>query len=291
MSSRTIKAGEELVYYLRYFGGDSTGPHHSASFPEKLNEDESSSHCAHCKISLSNAVNYIKHCQIYHTTGSGKTRSHCRLCNAVFLSRRELKKHSKQFHSGHGGEFICAVCGKTYVYQTDLKEHMKLSHYEEPTECGECGKILLNPKKLQAHKQRAHSRQTFSCEKCGKIFTQNSVLQRHKMIHDEVYSVACDRCGKLFRDKHNLKVHLLTHSGVKPFECSIQGCTAAFTVKQCLQGHYRKVHGYTDLNMPSITRSVPFTPDAYMGQQDDMATKLSFRALEILQQNHLSTDK
>ena len=84
-----------------------------------------------------------------------------------------------------------------------------------------------------------------------------------------------------------------THTGVKPFKCqhNTEICTVAFTTKQCLQVsnhncniyfmffsswlkiilitsvryystillkvHYRKVHNYTDSNMPTIVLNAP----------------------------------
>lgn len=47
--------------------------------------------------------------------------------------------------------------------------------------------------------------------------------------------------------------------------CTENECTAAFTTKQCLQFHYKKVHGYTQEQMPKIERSVAYTFDAYSG--------------------------
>lgn len=47
--------------------------------------------------------------------------------------------------------------------------------------------------------------------------------------------------------------------------CAEQECTAAFTTKQCLQFHYKKVHGYAQEQMPKIERSVAYTFDAYSG--------------------------
>ena len=61
-------------------------------------------------------------------------------------------------------------------------------------------------------------------------------------------------CQKQFTQQSNLKQHLLIHLGAKPFLCRHQGCRAAFTTKQCLQVHYRKVHHYNDLNMPVIEK-------------------------------------
>lgn len=49
------------------------------------------------------------------------------------------------------------------------------------------------------------------------------------------------------------------------FRCAESECTAAFTTKQCLQFHYKKVHGFTQDQMPKIERSVAYTFDAYSG--------------------------
>lgn len=53
------------------------------------------------------------------------------------------------------------------------------------------------------------------------------------------------------------------------------GCSAAFTTKQCLQFHYKKVHGYTQEQMPKIERSIAYTFDAYSGgMKVDFLSKL-----------------
>lgn len=49
------------------------------------------------------------------------------------------------------------------------------------------------------------------------------------------------------------------------YRCAESECNAAFTTKQCLQFHYKKVHGYTQEQMPKIERSVAYTFDAYSG--------------------------
>lgn len=49
------------------------------------------------------------------------------------------------------------------------------------------------------------------------------------------------------------------------FRCSENECNAAFTTKQCLQFHYKKVHGYSQEQMPKIERSIAYTFDAYSG--------------------------
>ncbi|KAF2355095.1 Zinc finger C2H2-type, partial [Trinorchestia longiramus] len=114
----------------------------------------------------------------------------------------------------------------------------------------------------------------FQCKMCFKILGSRAALQRHlKEVHHKVSGgkedlstgATCDRCGKMFQNKSNLKIHMLTHSGVKPFKCIESGCNAAFTTKQCLQFHYKKVHGYTGDGMPKIERCIPYTFDSYSG--------------------------
>ena len=269
LSRRSIKAGEELIFYHKSLDEFKSSRIQMPTQDSSQEEKEAHTNtCTVCKVSFSDGVSYLKHCQVYHTFKTKEIRSQCRVCFETFLSKKQLLVHCKTFHNGAGGEFICAVCGKGYVYQPRLKDHIRNAHMEDPLECDECGHTYLNERRLRQHKYRAHSKGIWRCDKCNKQFVNRQVLLKHKRIHEELYTSACDRCGKLFRDKNNLKVHLLTHSGVKPFRCEQEGCTAAFTIKQCLQVHYRKTHGYSDENMPEITRSVPFTTDAYLGQEE-----------------------
>lgn len=52
------------------------------------------------------------------------------------------------------------------------------------------------------------------------------------------------------------------------FRCIVANCRAAFTTKQCLQFHYKKVHNFTEDDMPKIERSVDYTFQAYSGSMD-----------------------
>lgn len=48
--------------------------------------------------------------------------------------------------------------------------------------------------------------------------------------------------------------------------CQQEGCSAAFTTKQCLQFHYKKAHGLSEDSLPRIERSIAYTFDAYAGE-------------------------
>lgn len=52
------------------------------------------------------------------------------------------------------------------------------------------------------------------------------------------------------------------------FRCVVKTCNAAFTTKQCLQFHYKKVHNFNEEVMPKIERSVDYTFEAYSGVED-----------------------
>jgi hypothetical protein len=71
---------------------------------------------------------------------------------------------------------------------------------------------------------------------------------------------------------------------LKFFRCAENECTAAFTTKQCLQFHYKKVHGFTQEQMPKIERSVAYTFDAYSGglQTEPMGKFLTTKQKRIL---------
>ena len=55
--------------------------------------------------------------------------------------------------------------------------------------------------------------------------------------------------------------------------CQQEGCSAAFTTKQCLQFHYKKAHGLSEDALPRIERSIAYTFDAYAGETVDGSSK------------------
>ena len=185
----------------------------------------------------------------------------CGVCNKIITGRRPLVKHYKEEHSGLSNPNMC-YCGKIFHSEEAMKTHKKV----HMVTCDICGTILGGNPSLRKHMQIIHeSMERYECSTCGKSYKSRDGLRNHVvLIHEqrkELYP--CDRCGKRLRDTSALKVHMLTHSKVKPFKCSEAKCDVAYTTKQCLQFHYKKVHGYTDDNMPDIVRSVPFTMEGH----------------------------
>lgn len=74
--------------------------------------------------------------------------------------------------------------------------------------------------------------------------------------------------------------------------CGVKSCNAAFTTKQCLQFHYKKVHNFTEDMMPKIERSIDYTFEAYSGVHDsDDATKNNISNLQQNDSNAATLDE
>ena len=100
-----------------------------------------------------------------------------------------------------------------------------------------CSSIFKSKKKLLVH-QRAHdTKKHFKCEVCGDHFDIESRLRNHMMIHDKIKPFACSHegCTMAFTQKSNLKRHMRIHSGDKPFKCEY--CHKAFASGSNLKQH------------------------------------------------------
>ncbi|KAL5278033.1 hypothetical protein ACFFRR_002962 [Megaselia abdita] len=159
-------------------------------------------------------------------------------------------------------KICCGGCNVQFEHPLYYRTHCSFFH--DPTfsltikkyHCKICGETVIGKENIVKHAAEKHD---------GK--GSRAALQRHaKEVHSRNSAVvSCPRCQKLFQNRSNLKIHMLTHSGVRPFKCAESECTAAFTTKQCLQFHYKKVHNYAPEQMPKIERSVAYTFDAYSG--------------------------
>lgn len=73
------------------------------------------------------------------------------------------------------------------------------------------------------------------------------------------------------------------------YRCKEENCNAAFTTKQCLQFHYKKVHGFAEEVMPKIERSVEYTFAAYAGVKG-MDTDILFTETNSKTESKMNND-
>ncbi|KAB0792661.1 hypothetical protein PPYR_14620 [Photinus pyralis] len=268
VSVKEIGAGQELLYWQ-----DDV-----LSTTKKKMEKTT---CGGCNMTFCHPLYYRTHCSIFHDIRYSLTirKYHCKVCGVAVLGKENIMKHAAELHNGQGA-YQCQFCKKFFLRLNYLEMHRTYGcsanpHRSRPL-CDFCGRKFCQPQKLKVHIKRMHSDlaevlKEFQCKSCMKLLGSRAALQRHmKEVHNKQLNgaCACSRCGKLFQNKSNLKIHMLTHSGIKPFRCMERNCNAAFTTKQCLQFHYKKVHGFTDDMMPKIKRSVDYTFEAYSGDRD-----------------------
>ncbi|KAL1513230.1 hypothetical protein ABEB36_002666 [Hypothenemus hampei] len=266
VSIKEIQPGDELLYWQDTFSSNNNR--------KKVDKTV----CGGCNMTFSHPLYYKIHCSLFHDIRYSLTirKYHCKVCGAAVLGKENIRKHATELHNGKGA-YQCQYCNKFFLRLSYLEMHRTYGCSSNPLRskslCDFCGRKFCQPQKLKIHIKRMHSDLTevlndFQCKKCMKLLGSRAALQRHlKEVHDKQQdnSCSCSVCGKYFQNKSNLKIHMLTHSGIKPFKCVMEECTSAFTTKQCLQLHYRKVHNFDEKTMPKIERSVSYTFQAYSG--------------------------
>jgi hypothetical protein len=174
------------------------------------------------------------------------------------VGAKDIVQHCRKEHASV--PFRCRHCEKRFeTYNSLIKHKNRIHAVNKPLRqlCGACGRVYLDAKALRLHIKQVHERseQLHCTHGCQIFLSSKYALNRHiKEVHERQQGHVCAKCHKQFTQYSNLKQHMLIHLGVKPFLCQEGNCTSAFTTKQCLQVHYRKVHRLSDEAMPEISR-------------------------------------
>lgn len=222
----------------------------SCSTLQEIAQHLNAVHCA--RLKLDKSLDILPY--IYH-----EDKIQCGICLTNHLSLRQLGLHLPS----HFNKFTCEVCGKSFIYITNMKKHLLMcsnkdkyacrkckvefdspqernAHIKQneecwPYRCDYCWIRLHNPTTKRRHLAEAHNKQlSETCPECKEVFYSHTQFLKHfKTVHKNF--LPCPYCNKSFAFKKSLNRHVFTHSGEKPYNCLV--CDKAFGRNSHLQQH------------------------------------------------------
>ncbi|XP_043273994.1 zinc finger protein 69 homolog B-like isoform X10 [Venturia canescens] len=196
--------------------------------------------CDYCKASKSSKMAVRCHIRRVHLREHPFT---CEQCGKRFMTNCDLKDHIT-LHLGVKS-FICESCGKGFMRQSALGHHNRRVHgiikkvLTKIHKCKTCDKSCSSEYALRVHVE-THTRKYY-CAECDKEFVNNTSLQLHNRKHTGERPFQCDQCPKSFTRSSAFVVHKLTHTGARPFVCDI--CGKSYTQRTTMMSHRKKHPG------------------------------------------------
>ena len=150
----------------------------------------------------------------------------CEICNQTFKNTEALKVHISRTHSQREKTVFCDQCEARFLNKSQLNNHFKDVHLDQPVTCDICGQQSGNPSKLKKHIRRVHEQpkelESWECSLCSKVISAKylkQAIKSHMQTHEKEAKYSCDFCDKKFRTLPNFKNHVNTHKGILEHRC------------------------------------------------------------------------
>nr|CAI5857397.1 unnamed protein product [Callosobruchus analis] len=148
-----------------------------------------------------------------------KIKLMCSDCGKTFLGRSSLQQHKAL----HGDEqYPCSLCEKVFKSKHQMKRHFMRNHEKnDKYVCYKCGKAVSSAHALKAHLNMHDGVKPYKCDICEESFRTCTTLKTHQRIHTDEKPFACKFCEKRFRQQPPLTIHMRTHTGERPYNCDV----------------------------------------------------------------------
>ncbi|XP_037821317.1 transcription factor grauzone-like isoform X2 [Lucilia sericata] len=213
--------------------------------------------CQMCFYIGEDYTNLTKHYKEKHAD----VKPFIRCCERKLDCPSDILQHA-YFHEDPE-HFKCQICGKTFINNCGLKDHIMNHHEPEenlPFGCDECPRRFSRRKVLERHKAKhiPKAERSHFCEICQppKAFASDYILQIHIKSRHTNASNICHVCAKKILDKKTFEKHVRSHfvtSGSR-IKCPRKGCGSWLKDKHNLQLHLRSLHKPAKFECPECGR-------------------------------------
>ncbi|XP_052893435.1 zinc finger protein 62 homolog [Anopheles moucheti] len=162
----------------------------------------------------------------------------CDFCGKTFKFQTTLRQH-EIIHYGIK-QHECELCHHRFLHKSTLKCHLRMHTGEKPYKCPHCPKTFRGQTALNCHIFR-HTNEGAKCPVCSKVFATSSIVKQHlKQVHTTERSNVCNLCGVTYKHLKSLRMHLRNHQKRVCPECDAEFDSVYAMLKHRKQSHMKE---------------------------------------------------